>query len=382
MKFALKNTKQLLIVSLMLIWTLSGCTEPEAEVAESAPTVNLGVAVAVSSSKEEASPINRETNITGQVMEQVLYRDGNNSAIDAPNFAFLGSASDIDRVEITVTEGTVNLITNQQLIYELGSYNTTLVALPIGSEIVISAKGLDITGKEIYNGNQTVTLVGTETGLGINLNPIDDGKVNTMPKVTAITTPAEIERALTGDVSITISGEIGDSYECQFLADASGGYYTPDVITITLGATTGTCDSTFTAPDVKTSVSHDVIVLNTQGNVTNIGYDLKIVSAKTDVGVNVGIAPSIDNLKARVTKKGVKLTAKVSDDKSKKELCYSWTYNGVTTAFKDATQNPVDFNGYNPATGGLLAITVRDENCTGLSTTAVFEISVGQWPKL
>ncbi|MDX2470151.1 MAG: hypothetical protein QNL04_06195 [SAR324 cluster bacterium] len=380
MKNALKNTKNLLTISFMLILILAGCQEPEAEVAETTPTVDLNVAVAVVGT--EATANDRTASIVGEAVSQILYPDGSNTEIDQPSMAFLGAATDIDRVEVTVTEGLVNLITSQPLTYSLTSYSAILPSLPIGSEIVITAKGLDITGKEIYNGNQTVTLVGTETTLAINLNPIDDGKLNTLPVVTAVTTPTEIERVLTGDVSITIAGAIGDSFECQFLPDANGGYYTPSVINVTLGATTGTCDSTFTAPDVKGFVSHEFIVTNSQSNSTTIGYDLNIVNAKKDVGVTVGIAPSIDSLAAKVTKKGVTLTANVSDDQPTNKLCYSWVYNGSTTAFKDATKNPASFTGYDRTVGGQLVLTIRDENCTGLSTSATFEIAVGQWPVL
>ena len=366
----------------MLILILAGCSEPEAEVAETAPAANLSIAVAVVDSEDTSN--DSETDLVGNMMQQVLYPDGRSTDVaDGPSsLAYLGAATDIDRVEVTVTEGLVNLITSQQLLYELSSYSTTLVALPIGPELVITAKGFDVTGTEIYNGSQTITLTGLETTLAINLMPIDDGKVNRMPKVTAITTPAEIERAMTGDVSVEIAGEIGDSFECQFSPDATGGYYTPEVITITLGATTGTCDSIYTAADVKATVSHEVIVTNSQTNSTTIGYDLKIVNAKKDVGVTVGIAPSIDSLNAKVTKRGVTLTASVSDDQPNNQLCYAWTYNGATTAFKDATRNPASFTGYDPAVGGQLTLTVRDENCTGLSTTATFEIAVGQWPAL
>ena len=365
----------------MLILISAGCSEPEAEVTETSPTANLGVAVAVTDTQTTTN--DSDTDLVGNVMEQVLYPDGRSTdVVDGPSMAFLGAASDIDRVEVTVTEGLMNLITNQQLTYELSSYSTTLMALPIGPELVITAKGLDITGKEIYNGSQTITLTGAETTLAINLNPIDDGKVNTLPKVTAITTPTEIERSMTGGILVEIAGEVGDSFECQFLPDATGGYYTPEVITITLGATTGVCESIYTAADTKGTVSHEVIVTNSQTNSTTIGYDLNIVNAKKNVGVTVGIAPSIDSLNAKVTKKGVTLTASVSDDQPNNQLCYSWTYNGATTAFKDATKNPANFSGYNPAVGGQLNLTVRDENCTGLSTSATFEIAVGQWPAL
>ena len=388
MKIALKNTKSLLVTSLMLFSILAGCQEPEAEVAQTTPTVDLNVAVAVAGT--ERTTTNDPTIITeptakvvGEGLSQILYPDGRFTGLDQPSFAFLGAATDIDRVEVTVTEGLINLITNQPLTYSITSYSAILPALPIGSEIVISAKGLDVTGKEIYNGSQTLTLVGTETTLAINLNPIDDGKINTLPKITAVTTPLEIERVLTGDVSITVAGAIGDTFQCQFAADANGGYYTPANLTITLGATTGTCNSTFTAPDMKGFVTHEVVVINSQLNSTTIGYDLTLVNAKKDVGVTVGIAPTIDNLAARVSKKkGVTLTAKVSDDQPTNQICYSWTYNGTTTAFKDATVNPVSFTGYDPTIGGDLVITVRDQNCTGLSTTATFQIAVGQWPVL
>ncbi len=387
MKIDLKNTKSLLITSLMLMMILAGCQEPEAEVAETTPTVDLNVAVAVTSSGTTTNDPRVVTDPTANVVEeglsQILYPDGRATELDQPSFAFLGAATDIDRVEVTVTEAQVNLITSQPLAYSITGYSAVLPALPIGSEIVITAKGLDVTGKEIYNGSQTLTLVGTETTLAINLNPIDDGKENTLPKITAVTTPVEIERVMNGDVSITVAGAVGDSFQCQFNTDVSGGYYTPANITITLGATTGTCDSTYTAPDMKGIVTHEVVITNGQANSTTIGYDLNLVNAKKDVGVTVGIAPSIDNLAARVSKKkGVTLTAKVSDDQPTNQLCYSWTYNGTTTAFADATTNPVSFTGYDPAVGGQIVITVRDANCTGLSTSAIFQIAVGQWPVL
>lgn len=387
MKIALKNTKSLLITSLMLMMILAGCQEPEAEVAETTPTVDLNVAVAVTGSGATTNDPRVVADPTANVVEeglsQILYPDGRATELDQPSFAFLGAATDIDRVEVTVTEGSVNLITSQPLTYSLTSYSAVLPALPIGSEIVITAKGLDVTGKEIYNGSQTLTLVGTETTLAINLNPIDDGKENTLPKITAVTTPVEIERVMNGNVSITVAGAVGDSFQCQFNTDVNGGYYTPANITITLGATTGTCDSTYTAADMKGTVTHEVVITNGQANSTTIGYDLNLVNAKKDVGVTVGIAPSIDNLAARVSKKkGVTLTAKVSDDQPTNQLCYSWTYNGTTTAFADATTNPVSFTGYDPAVGGQIVITVRDANCTGLSTSAIFQIAVGQWPVL
>ena len=388
MKIALKNTKSLVITSMMLIMILAGCQEPEAEVAETTPTLDLNIAVAVGGTETTTTNnpgviTDPTANVVAEGLSQTLFADGRATELDQPSFAFLGAATDIDRVEVTVTEGLVNLITSQPLTYSLSSYSAVLPALPIGSEIVITAKGLDATGKEIYNGSQTLTLVGTETTLAINLNPIDDGKVNSLPKVTSITTPVEIERVLTGDVSITIAGEIGDSFQCQFAPDANGGYYTPANLTITLGATTGTCDSTYTAPDMKGIVTHEVVITNAQANSTTIGYDLKLVNAKKDVGVTVGIAPTIDNLAAKVSKrKGVTLTAQVSDDQPTNQLCYSWTYNGATTVFKDATTNPVSFTGYDPTVGGQIVITVRDENCAGLSTTATFQIAVGQWPVL
>ena len=387
MKIALKNTKSLLITSLMLMMILAGCQEPEAEVAETTPTVDLNVAVAVTSSGTTTHDPRVVTDPTANVVEeglsQILYPDGRATELDQPSFAFLGAATDIDRVEVTVTEAQVNLITSQPLTYAITGYSAVLPALPIGSEIVITAKGLDVTGKEIYNGSQTLTRVGTETTLAINLNPIDDGKENTLPKITAVTTPVEIERVMNGDVSITVAGAVGDSFQCQFNTDINGGYYTPANITITLGATTGTCDSTYTAPDMKGTVTHEVVITNGQANSTTIGYDLNLVNAKKDVGVTVGISPSIDNLAARVSKKkGVTLTAKVSDDQPTNQLCYSWTYNGTTTAFADATTNPVSFTGYDPAVGGQIVITVRDANCTGLSTSAIFQIAVGQWPVL
>ena len=376
-----QQSKILLVLLLSLILILVGCKEPEEEVQTPAASADLLLMVTAGSGQttttiatdDASSDTTTTTNDTTNISPV---------GVDGPSNAYLGKATDIDQVMVTVTVGQVNLIVSQPLVLALNSYSGTLLALPIGPEITINVKGITAMGQEIYSGSQIVTLTGTETNLALNLNPIDDGMANKLPVVSSITTPTEITRATTGDVTIAILGAVGDSYECVFSPDLNGGFYTPASVWITLGSTTGTCASTFTAPDVRGAVSHEVAVTNDQNSTTIIGYDLALVSVKKNVGVTVGIAPTIDSLTAKVTKKGVTLTANVSDDQALNQLCYSWSYNGSAAAFKDATKNPATFSGYDPAVGGQITLTVRDQNCTGLSTTTSFDVAVGQWPAL
>ena len=380
MTAAQKISKAILLLILVTILILAGCKEPEEEVQAVAPNADLLLMVTAGSVQTADATGDSTDGTTSDATTDTT--DLNPTGVTGPSNAFLGKATDIDQVLVTVTEGQVNLIVSQPLILTLSSYSGTLLALPIGVELSINVKGVTAMGKEIYSGSQVVTLTGAEANLALNLNPIDDGQANKLPIVSAITTPTEITRATTGDVTIAIAGVAGDSYECVFSPDVNGGFYTPASIWITLGSTTGSCTSTFTAPDVKAVVSHEVAVTNDQGSTTIIGYDLNLVNLKKNQGVTVGIAPTIDSLTAKVTKRGVTLTANVSDDQALNQICYSWSYNGSAAAFKDATKNPASFTGYDPAAGGQIVLTVRDQNCTGLSTTVSFDVAVGQWPAL
>lgn len=360
-----KRFMSILLLALALIF--AGCQgEEETAATETAKPSVASVDVAVGTSAEG------------------LTTDSSTDTQTAPiSLAFLGQAVDITQVNVTVMEGATVLIDSQPLILSGTSYTGTLDALPVDPLLTFIAKGLNAQGVKIYEGQGVQVLTGVQDQVALILNPIDDGKTNQIPKIAQVVHAPELERGQTTSVEIHLEASASENLLCDFTADTSGGSFNPTQVAVTLAPdkATGICQSQYTAPNTIGPVTLAAKVGNSQDNSTEVTFDLKVTHVKTKGGVTVSIAPSIAGLDARIHKKtgAVTLTARVSDDGPKAELCYHWFFNDDDTVFKNATVNPTSFTGYDPTIAGTLRLVVTDNNCTGQSTTLTYQVNVGQW---
>lgn len=328
--------------------------------------------------KEEEPPVETTPSTASLTLTA---KTGSNSKDGGPLFAFLGAASEIENVVVTVSQGDKALIENYLLTKQGGSYQGTLSSLPIGPALVFVGAGLNAAGSKIFEGKVTATLTAPTQSISLALNPIDDGKANLFPYIVSLTSPKEVILNQSEVITAQIKGQAGETLQCQFLASANGGSFDPAEVWVTLAAeqTQGECSSSYTAPAVEGEYSHEVKVTNNQSNATQVGFTLKAVYEEQDAGVEVAIAPTIDGVTAKVGKRSVTLIATASDDGPDHELCYQWSLNGSRAAFSQINGNQATISPYDGTQAGALVITVQDKNCTGLSSSLTYTIAPKQW---
>ncbi len=294
--------------------------------------------------------------------------------------AFLGGPEEVVEVQVRVETADKVWVEGQSLIFD-GTRFTGSIEVPLNLPLILSGKGLNAAGRVIYEGQTEQTLSQSGDSLTLVLNPIDDGNPNLFPQILSLTYAEEWVRLETGEVLMRFRGEAGEALRCRFFPDDRGGQYElgDQWVTLAQGATEGSCVDRFTAPDDLGKVTHKVKVTNRQGNTTSAEFQFTLVRKKGKAGVQVALAPAIVEVEAKVLEEGVSLTAKVQDDGPLDQITYSWSFNGSTHEFKDATANPLIWEDYEGSQQGELILTVVDEGGTGLSSTLTFLVRAGQW---
>lgn len=349
----MKTTISIVTIAAISLMLLAGCKNEEPQVETAPATTNLSLEAQTGSSSKEGGPL----------------------------FAFLGSAAEIENVVVTVTQGEKPLLENYLLTRQGAIYHGTLTSLPMGPTLVFSGAGLNASGKTIFSGKVTATLTADTGSISLILIPLDDGQPNLFPFVLSVTTPKEVILNQSETVTAIVQGQAGETLQCEFISPMEGGFFTPSQVLVTLapGATQGQCSSSYTAPAVEGTYAHEVKVTNNQTNATQVGFSLVAVYEKKDQGIEVAIAPTLDGITAKVGKGMVTLTANASDDGPASELCFTWSLNGSSAVFSEVIGNQATINPYDGNQYGNLVVTVRDKNCTGLSSSLTYSIVRRQW---
>lgn len=310
----------------------------------------------------------------------------NNSNVMAASRAPLGTINEVVSVKVEVYDNATPLVTGQCLTSVGGVWSATIAGLSTGKALTFRGHAFNSSSLEIFTGTAVQALSGINDSVVINMSVIDNGVSTALPKISGITVPAQVVTSGTATMSVSVEGGSNETLTYVITAATGGGIFTSSSGTIILSGSAATLTIGYTAPSTAGTYTHTVKISNSQGNIVETSFVTTVVASIANGSTSVQFAPVVTHLSAKRTGSNVVWTATVVDDGPAGELRYNWSFNDGLSffdgglSFFDSTVNPATLEGYSQSSSGTLALTVKDHNGTGGSTTITYALPVGQFP--
>ena len=264
-----------------------------------------------------------------------------------------------------------------------------------------TAGGDNNTYLEIFRGETQHTVTSGTNALSLRLTPLLDDRELTVPRITRINRPFQLEKTDNASISVAVSNSDLQALQFRFrsvdadtslpLSEAEGGGFSPDKGTHEAdNSSYPDLATTYTAPDL-------ISVQNLQVRVSN---DLEIgvtasfktyVTGPIDSQTTVNTNPVVETISGeRAGDNELKWTVLVSDDDPFDTLVASWTYQnpetGATRTFDNSTyvadnsttRSDVGvglissiMHGYQDSDAGMLRVTICETNYTNHTGSCV-----------
>ena len=251
---------------------------------------------------------------------------------------------------------------------------------------------------EIFRGETQHTVTSGVNSLSLRLTPLLDDRELSVPRITRINRPFQLEKTDNASISVSITNTDAEPLQYRFrsldnnslpLSAAQGGSFTPEQGTHSVDNTSAYPDivSTYTAPDLISVQTLQVRVSND----LEIGVSASFktyVTGPIDSQTTVDTNPVIESISGeRVDNSTLKWTVLVSDDEPFSEMVSQWEYlAGATRTFDNitytdlgATSNRSDvgvgqitalMRGYEDTDSGILQVTICEGGVNNAGTCA------------
>jgi hypothetical protein len=303
------------------------------------------------------------------------------------NFAILGTFSDIDSVTLDVSAGGTAIHTALPFVDVGGGvYEVTPTGLPVDVALDFTAHAYNASAVEIFTGTNSGVILAAGGGntVSINMDPIDDGNANVLPKITNITRPAYIVVDASATVSFSFAANNDEVLDWLITPEADGGTFDILSDSITMSAAgTNTMNRTYTAPGAAFvgDKIHTIRLTNSQANWVQMQFNTEVVPAPVDdTVVSALFSPVVDSLGGERTTGTSDVTWTITTVDDGSVSTYLWTIqSGLASAsFTVDNAATATMTGYDPAESGVIRITITDDD--GLTTTVDYQVAVDQFP--
>ena len=256
----------------------------------------------------------------------------------------------------------------------------------------------NVTSLEIFRGETQHTVTSGTNSLSLRLTPLLDDRELSVPRITRINRPFQLEKTDNASISVSITNTDAEPLQYRFrsldsnslpLSAAQGGSFTPEKGTHSVDNTSAYPDivSTYTAPDLISVQTLQVRVSND----LEIGVSASFktyVTGPIDSQTTVDTNPVIESISGeRVDNSTLRWTLLVSDDEPFSEMVSKWEYlAGATRTFDNityidlgATSNRSDvgvgqitalMHGYQDSDDGILQVTICEGGVNNAGTCA------------
>ncbi len=290
--------------------------------------------------------------------------------------ALASAISDIAMITVDVIDGSTYLANGKQLTNTGGIWSTTISNLPTGVQLTVLAHAYDGAAAEIFTGTTYKTLTGDDDHIEIVMDSVANAASQQFPKITLISSPAQIALSSAVPVSFVMQGNSGEVLAYEITAAASNGSFSPTSGNVTVGVSTVSLVTVYTAPTATGTYTHRIKVTNSQGNIVETSFTTNVENLSSS-DVIVLFNPAITSVSASRSGSEVTFLAGVSDSGPSNQLTYNWSFDGGLS-FTNSAANPAVLQGYDENVAGTLSLTVA--NGSGRSTTVSFAITPGQFP--
>ncbi|MGK5092355.1 hypothetical protein WDW89_10145 [Deltaproteobacteria bacterium TL4] len=270
----------------------------------------------------------------------------------------------------------MSYITAQALTKTNEAWSGTLNNLPVGNSLNFVGHATNASNVEIFTGMVTYTLTGTNDTLSLSLNPVDDGVVLLLPKIT-ITALNAVNTEASSTIQVAVEGNSGETLAYLITPAVGGGTFNPSSGNLTLSGTSGSFTSLYTAPSTTGTFTHTLNVTNAQGNSTEVEFGIALNDPRSTAEVTINFAPVLTALKAKRSGSNILWTAVVNDDGDSSALRYLWSFDGGTLI--DTTANPSTLTNYTTSTTGTMVLKITDQNGSGASSTVSYWLPANQF---
>jgi len=316
---------------------------------------------------------------------------------------FLGTFDEIDRLTLDLTRNFDGreVVSGFPLTRDnatgrwAGTLNNLIVSFDYtvtGHAYKTETAGDNSTSVEIFRGETQHTVTSGTNSLALRLTPLLDDRELTVPRITRINRPFQLEKTDNATISVSVTNSDLQPLQFRFrsvdadtslpLSVAEGGSFSPEKGTHTADNSSYPDISTaYTAPDLVSVQSLQVRVSND----LEIGVTASFktyVTGPTDTETTVDTNPVIESISGeRVDNNTLKWTVLVSDDDPFDTLVAAWEYtdpeSGAVRTFDNSsyvTDNSTSrsdvgvglistlMHGYQDSDTGILRVTVCETN--------------------
>jgi PKD repeat protein len=274
------------------------------------------------------------------------------------------SASDVSKVEVSVTASDISPAMQKQLVLSQGKWSGTIQSIPVGSNRTFTAVAYDAAGKSLFEGSaQNVAIAGGKTAsvlIVLQQKDQDAPYENQVPWIDAlVASPAQVEPNEKVSLKVTAHDkDAGDTITYNWVV--SGGTLDNSTAAETTwsAAQAGTYRVTLTVSDSKGAS----IVVSTELVVTLPSTGDAKINAEFNVWPKLSMVSASPG---RIEANGRVSLMAIASDSDNDSLTYSWTAagTGCVGSFDDATsRSPLWVAPLNaPASGTCdLHVTVKD----------------------
>lgn len=318
---------------------------------------------------------------TTSVMVRGAYKSVSNLSGQNFNISAITGLDEIARITVSVLHGSTEIINDQELLNNMGTWEATLDDLPTATMLSFEAKAYDASDDVVLTGSTLKTLVGD----GSDVITVSLGENITVDQVSvqAVRFPIEIQVLETHEIQFDLAVIENIQIDYQFIAETDGGLFDTIAGTYVPSATgIATLAVNYTAPAIDGDYRH-TISMSYSGNRTTKTYFTTTVSSEVNQsGFAVVFNPFLIHLNDGPGDGSVvPFAATAGDDKPVEELFYLWTFDSgglfPSVTFEDSTSDQATLINYDENITGTVTLNITDGD--GGSTVFTIPVIEGQY---